>query len=82
LEAIGVLKEQKYSADINLNGVVDTFDFVLFALSWHRYFGESGWIARCDLSESKDLFIDTQDLAVFASQWLHEEQWKHFSSGE
>ena len=76
LEAIGVLKEQKYCADIDLNGVVDTFDFVLFASSWHRYFGEPGWIARCDLSESDDLFIDTQDLAVFASQWLLEEQWK------
>jgi len=76
LEAIGVLKEQKYNADIDLNGVVDTFDFVLFASSWRRYFGEPGWIARCDLSESKDMFIDTHDLAVFASQWLLEEQWK------
>jgi hypothetical protein len=76
LEAVGVLKEQKYSADIDLNGVVDMFDFDLFASAWHRHFGEDGWLGRCDLAEPKDLFIGDSDFAVFVSQWLKSEQWR------
>lgn len=77
LEAVGVLKEQKFSADIDLNGVVDMFDFVLFSSAWHQRFGQSGWLSRCDLAEPKDLFIDAPDFAVFASQWLEAEQWRY-----
>ncbi len=76
LEAIGVLKEQKYSADIDLNGVVDMYDFALFASAWQSHFGQADWIARCDLAEPKDLIVDTFDLAVFAAQWLETEQWR------
>jgi len=77
LEAIGVLKEQKYSADIDLNGVVDMFDFALFASAWQSHFGQADWIARCDLARPKDLVIDIFDLAVFAAQWLETEQWRY-----
>jgi len=77
LEAIGVLKEQKYSADIDLNGVVDMFDFTLFASAWHSHFGQADWIARCDLARPKDLVIDIFDLAVFVAQWLETEQWRY-----
>ena len=77
VEAVGVLKEQKYSADIDLNGVVDMFDFVLFASAWHSKFGRPNWIGRCDLAEPKDLVIDASDLAVFAAQWLEAEQWRY-----
>jgi hypothetical protein len=77
LEAVGVLKEQKYSADIDLNGVVDMFDFALFASAWGSHFGRPGWIGRCDLAEPKDLMIDTSDLAVFVAQWLAVEQWRY-----
>lgn len=76
LEAVGILKEQQYSADIDLNGVVDLFDFALFSSAWHCRFGQSGWLNRCDLAEPKDLFIDVSDFAVFASQWLKSEQWR------
>ncbi|MFZ2145946.1 MAG: DUF4465 domain-containing protein [Sedimentisphaerales bacterium] len=76
LDAIGVLKEQKYSADIDLNGVVDMFDFALFASAWRRHFGQADWIARCDLAGPKDLIIDSFDLAAFAAQWLETEQWR------
>ncbi|MHC4529061.1 MAG: DUF4465 domain-containing protein [Planctomycetota bacterium] len=76
VEAVGVLKEQKYSADIDLNGVVDMFDFALFASAWHSHFGRPGWIGRCDLAEPKDLVIDAYDLAVFIAQWLEAEQWR------
>jgi len=77
LEAVGVLKEQKYSADIDLNGVVDMFDFALFASAWQSHLGQADWIARCDLAEPKDLIIDAFDLAVFAAQWLETEQWRY-----
>ena len=76
LEALGVLNEQKYSADIDLNGIVDMYDFALLASSWHRRFGQAGWLGRCDISESKDMFIDVSDLAVLASQWLETELWR------
>ena len=77
LEAVGVLKEQKYCADIDLNGVVDIFDFALLASAWGSHFGGPGWIGRCDLAEPKDSIIDTADLAAFAAQWLEAEKWRY-----
>ena len=77
IEAVGVLEEQKYSADIDLNGVVDMYDFALLASAWHSRFGRPGWIGRCDLAEPKDLFIDDADFDVFVSQWLEVEQWRN-----
>ena len=77
LEAIGVLKEQKYSADIDLNGVVDVFDFELFISALDSHFGQSNWIAGCDLAEPKDLVIDLADFAVLVDQWQETEQWRY-----
>ncbi len=76
LEAVGVLHEQQYSADIDLNGVVDLFDFALLANSWGSHFGQDSWIGRCDLAEPGDLVVGALDLAEFASQWLAIEQWR------
>lgn len=77
LEAIGVLKEQKYSADIDLNGVVDVFDFELFISALDSHFGQPNWIAGCDLAEPKDLVIDLADFAILVAQWLKTEQWRY-----
>ena len=77
LEAVGVLKEQEHSADINLDGKVDMFDFALLASAWRSHFGQADWIARCDLAEAKDYVIDAADFAVFASQWLKVEKWRN-----
>jgi len=77
LEAIGVLNEQEYSADINLDGVVDMSDFILFASAWQSRFGQDDWIGRCDLAEPKDYIINNFDYAVFAAQWLGAEQWRN-----
>ncbi|MHC4474757.1 MAG: hypothetical protein ACYTEL_03875 [Planctomycetota bacterium] len=76
LDAVGVLKEQQYSADINLNGVVDGLDFALFASAWDSHFGQTKWIGRCDLDGSSDLVVDWQDLKIFVGQWLKVEQWR------
>jgi len=76
LEAVGVLEEQNYSADINLDGVVDMLDFVLFASAWGSHFGQVSWIGRSDLAEPRDYVVDGFDLAVFTAQWLGVEQWR------
>jgi len=76
LEAIGVLNEQQFSADINLDGIVDTFDLKLFCSAWLSHFGEENWIARCDLAEPKDLVVNFLDFAVFAAEWQKTEQWR------
>ncbi len=77
LEAVGVLKEQQLSADIDLNGIVDQSDLALLESAWNTHFGQPGWISRCDLAEPKDLFIDDSDLAVLNAQWLQTEQWRY-----
>ncbi len=76
VEAVGVLNEQKYAADVDLNGVVDMFDFALFASAWGSRFGQRGWIGRCDVAEPRNLVIDGRDLAAFAGQWLEVEKWR------
>lgn len=76
LEALGVLNEQEFSADINLDGLVDMLDFVLFASAWQANFGEANWIHRCNLAESNDTVIDISDMTVFISQWLSKEKWR------
>lgn len=83
LEAVGVLEEQEYSADINLDGVVDLVDFALFAAAWRSHFGADNWIGRCNLVDpdssvidANDLIIDYLDLAEFTDQWLKREVWR------
>jgi hypothetical protein len=76
LEAVGVLEEQQYSADINLDGIVDGHDFALFGWAWGGHFGQANWIGRCDLAEPRDYVVDIFDLEVFVSQWLEVEEWR------
>ena len=76
LEAIGVIENQEYSGDINLNGMVDIYDLLLFASSWQRHFGQEDWIGRCDLAKPENLFVDFGDFAVFAGQWQKMEAWR------
>jgi len=76
LEAVGVLREQVHAADIDLNGVVDVVDFELLISALDNRFGESGWVARCDLVKPKDLIVDVLDFDVFVDQWHKTEQWR------
>jgi len=76
LEAVGVLHEQQYSADINLDGVVDLLDLMLLSSAWQSRFAQRQWIQRCDLAQGEDLFIDGRDFAVFAAQWRRVESWR------
>ncbi|MBN1972610.1 MAG: DUF4465 domain-containing protein [Sedimentisphaerales bacterium] len=75
LEAVGILNEQNYNADFDLNGVVDIDDFNIFVSAWHSSFGKSQWHGRCDLAVPKDNFIDIYDFEVFISQWMKKEKW-------
>jgi len=76
LEAVGVLSEQEYSADINLDGAVDCSDLMLFSLAWQSQFGDTSWNDRCDIGKEKNLFVDMHDFAVFAAEWRHVERWR------
>ncbi|MHC4205920.1 MAG: DUF4465 domain-containing protein [Planctomycetota bacterium] len=76
VEAVGVLHEQKYSADIDLNGKVNMLDFELFISAFGSRFGRPGWIGRCDLAKPENLVIDAADFAVFADQWMKAEEWR------
>jgi hypothetical protein len=76
LDAVGVLHEQQYAADINLDGMVDMFDFAIFASAWQSRFGQENWIARCDLAPPKNYVVDILDFAQFTTQWLQIEQWR------
>jgi hypothetical protein len=76
LEAIGVLREQRFSADINLDGIVDYEDLLILTSAWLKRFGQDGWVARCDLAEPKDYIINSLDYVVFTNQWLGKEAWR------
>ena len=76
LEAIGVLTEQQYPADINLDGMVDMYDLHLFSLTWLDRFGRPSWIDRCDLAPPIDMMVNGRDFAILAQQWLKKEKWR------
>ncbi|MEJ2700892.1 MAG: DUF4465 domain-containing protein [Sedimentisphaerales bacterium] len=76
LEAIGVLEEQEYSGDINLDGIVDDADLELLESALGSHFGQANWLARCDLAEPKDYVIDQADKEVLLSQWHQVEKWR------
>jgi hypothetical protein len=76
LEAMGVLSEQEYEADINLDGVVDERDLELMASAWGSHFGDSNWVGRCDLARPRDGVIDERDLDILARQWGCVESWR------
>jgi hypothetical protein len=76
LEAVGVLREQQYAADINLDGVVDYCDLTLLAAAWQSQFGQEQWNSRCDLARPRDHVVGSRDFAVFAAQWRSIEQWR------
>ena len=77
VDAVGVLREQELAADVNLNGVVDLLDFALLAGGWQGGWGmDDGYLMRGDLVDDGSYVIDEVDLAVFAAQWLEEEQWR------
>ena len=77
------MKEQNYSADINLDGRVDFYDYVLLSAAMGSRFGDSNYIARCNLYDPDELVIDENDfvidyldLAVFSEQWMAVEDWR------
>ncbi|MBN1765757.1 MAG: hypothetical protein JW860_10905 [Sedimentisphaerales bacterium] len=76
VEAVGLLREQEYDADINLDGIVDIHDLLLFISAWQSHFGQELWFARCDPGEPEDLIINLDDFEIISRQWLREESWR------
>ena len=75
LEAIGVLREQNKPGDVNLDGLVDENDFLIFMSAWLSQMGDANWNRRCNLAEPKDFIINNLDFAVIVSQWRQREEW-------
>jgi hypothetical protein len=82
LEAVGVLHEQQYVADVNLDGVVDWCDLSLLAVAWQSQFGQDRWNGRCDLAGPRDHVVDSRDFAILAAQWQGVESWRIQSQDE
>jgi len=74
LEAIGVLHDQVYVADINRDGVVDATDQDLLEPYMGQAFGRDGWLHRSDLNG--DWRTDAQDLAILTAQFGSVEVWR------
>ena len=54
--------------DFNDDGDIDMADFAIFSAAWLTSPDDTNWDPRCDVYI--DEFIDIQDLAAFAEQWL------------
>lgn len=76
LEAVGLMQEQQYAADINLDGLVDYRDFQILGRTWLSQFGNDDYLFRSDLAQPRDYQVNTADLILFASQWLGVELWR------
>lgn len=76
LDAVGTLHPQQYSADINLDGMVDFGDFALLAGAHQSRFGDPNYVERANLNVPGDFEVTVEDAVVFCSQWLSRESWR------
>jgi hypothetical protein len=49
---------------------VDFTDFAILSSAWQTDPNKPNWWPACDISQSKDNFIDGFDLAIFCENWL------------
>ncbi len=75
LDAVGVLEEQQYQADINFDGIVSEVDLSFFLSSWQSKFGQDHWISRSDLAKPEDHQVNMKDWSILVSQYQEVEQW-------
>ncbi len=55
-------------ADVDIDGVVNYFDFAIFASAWDSMLGEPDYNPVCDFVV--DDVIDVNDLPVLSENWL------------
>lgn len=60
------------NADFNSDGIVNFYDFAVFAQSWRSSSTDDRWNAECNLDDSgsSENVIDTADLLFFCDKWL------------
>jgi len=74
LEAIGVLHAQVFSADINVDGMVDGLDQALLEQNLGLSFGQNIWLSRTDLNG--DWKTDQADMTLLTDQMGSIEAWR------
>ncbi|MCP4712709.1 MAG: hypothetical protein GY869_29125 [Planctomycetes bacterium] len=62
--------EFTYLGDFNFNGKVDLTDLYLFSLVWLSRPTDFYWNDLCDLSIPADSYVNLNDFAVLAANWL------------
>ena len=61
----------RYESDFNFDCQVDSDDLAVFADAWLSEMHSSNWIGICDNAPvGGDYFVDFQDFAFFATEWL------------
>jgi hypothetical protein len=56
--------------DFDLDTVVNSNDFAIFALAWLTEPGDAHWRSACDMAMPRDYVIDALDLGAFVECWM------------
>ena len=59
-------------ADFYGDGIVNFIDYSIFAATYGSEVGDDNWNEDCDISDPADGIVDVNDLQVFTSKWLDE----------
>lgn len=75
LDAVGVLHEKTWVGDFDGDGIVNLFDFQVFATSYLSGPSDQNWNSHYDISQPADEIIDVLDFIRFVQEWLLTESW-------
>lgn len=67
-------------ADFYGDGVIDFFDYSIFASAYLSELDDENWNQDCDISEPVDDIIDMLDFAQFVGKWLSENDYASYDS--
>lgn len=67
-------------ADFYGDGIVDFFDYSIFAAAYTKGSDDEGWNQDCDISKPVNDIIDMLDFAQFVVKWLSENDYASYDS--
>jgi hypothetical protein len=56
--------------DLDLDTVVNSIDFAMFAQAWQTEPGDAQWRSACDIALPRDYVINALDLRAFLDRWM------------